>query len=100
MQRIFIVDAIRYVDYTVIADYDNSVEPSILYENDKQREWLIMFESIFDVLRPNTLYYELNPTLQTAREKAFEEYGIQGVHKKRGESISTSKIVSKLANLS
>lgn len=98
--RISIVDAIRYVDYSVIAAYDDSIRPSLAYDNDDQRQWLIMFESIFEALRPDILYHENNSTLQSARDRAFKVYGVQGVLKKRGESISTSKIVEKLEHLS
>ena len=98
--RISIVDAIRFVDYSVIANYDDSVRPSLAYDNETQRQWLIMFESVFEALRPDILYHESNVPLQSARERAFKVYGIQGIPKKRGESISTSSIVEKLSHLS
>lgn len=99
-QRIVIVDAIRYVDYTVIADYDESYKPKLIYDNESQRQWLMMFERVFDALKPDVLYHEINPTLQTARDRVFKAYGVQGIPKKRGESISTSDIVKKLDKIS
>lgn len=98
--RISIVDAIKYVDYSVIVDYNSSIQPTIPFDNEEQRQWLVMFEQLFNVLKPDILYYENNPVLQTARDKAFQEYEIQGISKERGESISTSVIVEKLAKLS
>ena len=99
-QRVVIVDAIRYVDYSVIADYDENYKPMLDYDNESQRQWLVMFEKVFESLRPDVLYHEISPTLQTARDRVFQKYGVQGVPKKRGESISTSDIVKKLAIMS
>lgn len=98
--RTYIVDAIKYVDYSVIVDYNGSIQPTIPFDNEEQRQWLVMFEQLFNVLKPDILYYENNPVLQTARDKVLKEYEIQGIPKERGESISTSVIVEKLAKLS
>lgn len=97
-QRIAIVDAIRYVDYTFLVDYnpDNSIE--IEADNKKQEEWLAMFQEVFKVLRPDILYYEDNPQLQTARERVFQKYGITGVIKPRGTGASTTEIIKKILN--
>ncbi len=99
-QRVVIVDAIRYVDYSIIADYDKNYKPKLKYDNENQKQWLMMFERVFEALRPDALYHEINPTLQTARDRVFQTYGVQGIPKKRGESISTSDIVKKLAIIS
>lgn len=96
-QRVAIVDAIQYVDYTVIVDYDESAEPKHEYDNDAQKQWLIMFEPVLEKLKPDVLYHEDNPNLQTARNRVFDTYGINGVSKPRGKSISTSKIIRKMA---
>lgn len=95
-QRVAIVDSIKPVDYTIIADYNETVQLEMKAENGKQREWLINFQELFKNLRPDILYYEDNPTLQSARDKVFERYGITGVMKKRGENTSTTEIVKKL----
>lgn len=66
-QRIAIVDAIRYVDYTVIVDYDSNVALEFEPENKKQKEWLIIFQELFESLRPDVLYYENNSVRQSIR---------------------------------
>lgn len=94
--RIAIVDAIKYVDYTILVDYNSNVIPEIEAENKKQLEWLIIFEELFKNLKPDVLYYENNPVLQSARDKIFEIYGITGVMKERGKSESTTSIIAKM----
>ena len=94
--RTTIVDRIRPVDFTIIVDYDDSLELEITPENEKQREWLVIFQELFKKLKPDILYYEGNPELQSARDKVFEKYGITGVMKIRGERASTTEIVEKL----
>lgn len=98
-QRLAIVDAIQYVDCSFLVDYDENAEPTLAYENEAQREWLVIFEPVFRALLPDVLFHEENPKLQTAREEVFKKYLIQGVSKQRGKSISTSKIIRKLAEL-
>ena len=68
------------------------VEP----ENEKQKEWLIIFQELFKALKPDILYYEDNPVLQSARDKVFERYNVSGIKKKRGVSESTTDIISRL----
>ena len=46
-QRVAIVDAIRYVDYTIIVDYDPNTVLEFEPENKKQEEWLIIFQDLF-----------------------------------------------------
>lgn len=94
--RVAIVDAIKYVDYSIIVDYDADVVLDVEAENEKQREWLIIFQNLFKELKPDVLYYEDNPELQSAREKVFEKYMISGVMKERGKSASTTDIIKKL----
>lgn len=95
-QRVAIVDAIRYVDYSIIVDYNPNINLEVETENAKQKEWLIIFQELFKNLKPDVLYYENNDVLQTARDKVFEKYGITGVMKKRGESASTTEIIQKM----
>lgn len=95
-QRVAIVDAIRYVDYSIIVDYNPNINLEVEAENAKQKEWLIIFQELFKNLKPDMLYYENNDVLQTARDKVFEKYGITGVMKKRGESASTTEIIQKM----
>lgn len=94
--RIAIVDSIKYVDYSIIVDYDPNVELEVKPDNKKQQEWLIIFQELFKELKPDILYYEENPVLQSARDKVFEVYGIKGVSKERGKSESTTEIISKI----
>ena len=95
-QRIAIVDALRCVDYTILADYEEKIELPIMCQNEKQEQWLKSFLKIFQNLSPNVLYYEGNPVLQTAREKVFEMYNIRGVYRERTAVVSTSKIIAKI----
>ena len=97
-QRLSIIDSIRYVDYSLIAGYDENFEDEIPYDNKKQQEWLNIFGKVFKILKPNILYYENNPVLQTARERIFLEYNINGVIKERGTITSTSEIIKKIIN--
>ena len=94
--RIAIVDAIKYVDYTILVNYDPSVNLGIEFENEKQHQWLIIFEELFKIVRPDILYYENNPSLQSARDKVCKLYGISGIMKERGESASTTDIIKKI----
>lgn len=97
--RIAIVDAIKYVDYSFLVDYNPNTSIEIEADNKQQREWLTIFQETFKVLKPDILYYEDNPKLQTARDKVFNRYGIKGVIKPRGESASTTEIIKKIINL-
>lgn len=95
-QRAAIVDSIKYVDYVLLVDYDENAKTEIEYDNDSQRQWLIMFCDVFKYLKPHIVYYEINPLLQTARDRVFAKYHIQGVSRARTAIISTSKIIKKL----
>lgn len=96
-QRIEIVDAIRYVDYTVLAKYDkDTVISNMSVENEFQRQWLQTFNKIFELLRPNILYYEINEKLQQVRNMVFDKYVITGISRERTAIVSTTKIISKI----
>ena len=95
--RIAIVDAIRYVDYSVLVHFDDTAHPKIVYDNESQRQWLVMFEPVFELLKPDILYHEINPVLDDARTRVFDAYGITGVSTVRLERVSTSKIVAKIS---
>lgn len=97
-QRIAIVDAIKYVDYSFLVDYNPKAFCEIKADNKKQQEWLIMFQKTFELLKPDILYYEDNPELETARKRVFQKYGITGIVKQRGETISTTEIIRKISN--
>jgi cytidyltransferase-like protein len=96
MERTAIVDAIKHVDYSIIVDYNPELELEVSPDNEKQREWLIIFQELFKTLKPDILYYENNPELQSARDKIFEKYGINGITKERGSSTSTTQIINML----
>lgn len=96
--RIAIVDNIKCVDYTLLVDYDENVEVEIQYDNKVQEQWLNIFGDIFKYLKPDVLYYEINPVLQIARDRVFKKYHIKGVPRIRGASVSTTKIIKKLTN--
>ena len=66
-------------------------------DNDKQREWLNAFEKVFDKLRPDILFFEGNPVLQSARDRASQYFGFKCVSKPRGETISTTEIIQKIS---
>lgn len=95
-QRVAIVDNIKGVDYTIIVDYKTNMLLEVAADNDKQREWLRIFQPLFRTLKPDILYYENNPELQTARDRVFEKYGITGVMKERGTNTSTTDIIKKM----
>lgn len=97
-ERMAIVDNIKGVDYTIRVDYDESAKLETEYDNESQRQWLIMFEEVFKQLRPDILYHEDNQVLKTARERLFEKYEVKGVPKPRGDRESTSEIIKKIAN--
>lgn len=97
-QRIEIVDAIKYVDYSILVNYDPNILLEVKADNKKQEEWLIIFQEVFKSLKPDILYYEDNPELQTARDKIFEKYGISGIIKPRGKGASTTEIIKKISN--
>ena len=82
-QRVGIVDGIKPVDFAIVVDYNENLQLELEAENQKQREWLIIFQELFKGLHPDILYYEDNPVLQSARNKVFEKYRITGVKKKR-----------------
>lgn len=94
--RVEIIDAIKYVDYSIIVDYNSDILLEVEPENEKQKEWLIIFQELFKALKPDILYYEDNPVLQSARDKVFERYNVSGIKKKRGVSESTTDIISRL----
>lgn len=96
-QRAAIVDAIRCVDYTIIVDYNPSIVLELEPDNKEQMEWLIIFQDLFKVLRPDVLYYENNKVLQSARDQVFKKYEIVGVIKERGKSVSTTEIIRKMS---
>lgn len=96
--RIEIVNAIRYVDYVYLVDYKPSLCVEIPADNQKQQEWLTIFQESFKTLRPDILYYEDNPKLQTARDRVFQKYGIKGVMKPRGGTTSTTEIIRKITD--
>lgn len=96
--RIAIVDAIQYVDYSFLVNYDSSITIEVQADNKSQQEWLAIFQETFKVLKPDILYYEDNPKLQTARDRVFEKYGIKGFMKPRGEGASTTDIIKKILN--
>ena len=84
-QRIAIVDALKYVDYTFLVGVD------------KQKEWLSAFEKVFDRLRPDILFFEGNPVLQSARERASKYFEFKCVSKPRGKTISTTEIIRRIS---
>ncbi len=94
--RVALVDRMKPVDFTIIVDYDDSIELEVVPDNEKQREWLTIFQEIFKKLKPDILYYEGNTDLQSARDKVFEKYGITGIMKIRGERASTTEIIKKI----
>lgn len=94
--RVAIVDNIKGVDYSIIVDYNEDLVLEVPAENEKQLEWLRIFQPLFKALKPDILYYENNDTLQSARDKVFEKYGITGVMKIRGTNASTTDIIKKM----
>ena len=98
-QRIAIVDGLKCVDYSILVHHLDWYEGAIPYDNEQQRVWLNMFGEVFNLLKPDILYYEKNPVLQTARDRLFEYYNVNGVSKPRTEIISTTKLINKIMAL-
>lgn len=94
---VIIVD--KCVDFTILADYNEQQHLVWSYFDEKQKQWIEMFEPIIDYLSPDVLYYEDNPELQRARSELLNAYGVEGCIKKRGEEISTSEIIEKIRQL-
>ena len=95
-KRAKMVEAIKPVDYVIIVDYDPSITPEVEYDNESQKEWLIMFQEVFKKLHPDIFYHEINPVLEDARTRAFERYDIKGISAERLKGISTSEIIKKI----
>ncbi len=96
-QRIAIVDALECVDYTVIVSYEENFETLLEFDNEQQKQWLSMFEKVFEYLRPDVLYHEENPVLQSARERVSNHYGLECISKKREVAVSTTEIIKKIS---
>ena len=71
-QRIRIIDNIKCVDYSVLLNYDEVLDSDIEYEDQNQQDWLRIFEKVFKELRPDVLYYEIKPELQSVRDRVFK----------------------------
>ena len=96
-QRASIVDSLRCVDYTIIANrVCNKEKWQDLSENAAQDEWFSEFYDIFDMLRPDVLYYEIKPELESARQNLAVKLGYKLVSRKRTAIVTTSVIVEKI----
>ena len=96
-QRTSIVDSLRCVDYTIIANRACSKEKwQDLSENAAQDEWFGQFYDVFDMLRPDVLYYEIKPELESARKNLAAKLGFELVSRKRTAIVTTSGIVEKI----
>ena len=98
-QRIAIIDALECVDYTVMVSYDENSETLLQSDNPKQKEWLNMFEKVFECLKPDILYHEENSELQTARKRVENHFRVKCISRKRTDCISTTKIINKIKNI-
>lgn len=96
-QRIAIVDALKYVDYTILVDYKPEAV-TVEADNNAQNDWLAMFEYVFKELKPDIFSYEDVPKLETARLRILEKYYISGAKRERGEKSSTTDIIKKIKN--
>ena len=87
---------IKCVDYVVLVDYDNELNTFIKCDNIEQQKWLRIFEKVFRELKPDILYYEIKPELQSVRDRVFEKYNVIGISRERTEIVSTTKIVNSI----
>ena len=92
-ERLNMVNYIKGVDFVVLANYLADRKITCEAENEKQEDWLTMFEPIFDQVRPNILFHEPNPVLQSARESASKKYGFELFPIERGTTTSTTNTV-------
>ena len=93
-ERAYLVDSLKPVDYTFIADYNPYYTPMFEADNEDQKAFLKIFESAFKELEPDGWYYENNEVLQSARDQLIDYYKIDGVAKTRGVTTSTTGIIN------
>ena len=96
--RTQIIDSIKCVDYTYICENNYEKINVENFENLESQNWWNLFSEMFNLLRPNVLYFEENEKLEKVRKKASEEFNFLLISRKRTELISTSKIINKIKN--
>ena len=96
------MDAISYVDYVVIATKDEYIKLQTTLDFDcdeKCKEWLYSFYSIFEKLRPDVLYHEDTKNLNFARNIVANKFGVRLVERERTAIITTTKIIEKIKKM-
>lgn len=96
--RASIVDNIKCVDYVVLVNYDDNLKTSIKYDDIHQLDWLKIFENTFIDLKPDILYYEIKPELQSVRDRVCSKYNVIGIPRIRTELICTTSIIHMIKN--
>lgn len=99
-QRAEIVDSIKSVDYTVVADKKTDITSIVEKYQIKPSEYEIMwwsyFYQILEVLQPDILHFEEGNIVEMSRNIYLKEKNIIGVPRKRRAIISTTKIIDKI----
>lgn len=96
--RCEIIDGLKCVDYVIIARQGDKIIPQEIKEYNDSVVWWKLFSSIFENLKPDILYYEINEKLQPARDLASKIFDLSLVSRVRTELTSTSKIIEKIKN--
>lgn len=99
-QRLEIVDSIKEVDYTVLADEFIDIrllkEKYNICSHVQELEWWKIFYTIFEELKPDIFVHEPDHPSQKSREIYLKENGIEEVKRDYRGIITTSKIINKI----
>lgn len=101
-QRACVVDGIKYVDYVVLAtkkEYQKTKDALNVDCEEKCKQWLYSFYTIFEKLKPDILYYEDTKELNFAREYVSQKFGTKLIERKRTAIITTTKIIDKIKKI-
>lgn len=101
-QRVSIVDALKFVDFVVLAtkkEYQKTQKTLNLDCEEKCKQWLYSFYTIFEKLKPDILYHEDTKDLNFAREYVAKEFGTKLIERKRTAMITTTKIIEKIKKI-
>lgn len=98
-QRRYMVNELKCVDYVVLTGKDETLALPKEFKNDIYSEnYFKTFYHVFNNLKPNILYYEINKKLQPSREYFSKLLNIELISRVRTARISTGKIIDKIKN--
>jgi cytidyltransferase-like protein len=101
-QRLEIIDSIKEVDYTILANERVNIAPLVssysISENKIEREWWEIFYPIFKNLQPDILHCEENHPVRKSRAIYLNKLNTKIITRKYRGLITTSKIIKKVKN--